>query len=70
MVQKISPMDPNLIVAWNKGREAGKKEATEMFNNFLIEKMQTLTEISGIGEKIAWKIQEHFLQEKEDTKCN
>ena len=57
-----NPLDPTLTQAWNKGREAGKKEALDQFYGFLKDRMQTLTEIEGIGDKTAWKIQEHFLK--------
>lgn len=54
-------LDPTAIKAWNKGREAGKKEATDIFYEFLAGRMQTLTEIEGVGEKIAAKIRLHML---------
>ncbi|WP_342512272.1 hypothetical protein MKY34_16835 [Sporosarcina sp. FSL K6-1522] len=58
-----NPLDPTVMMAWNKGREAGKKEATEIFYEFLTGKMQTLTEIDGVGEKTAAKIRLHMLTE-------
>lgn len=60
---KARAMDPALIQAWNKGREAGKKEALDKFYKFLVGQMETLTDIDGIGDKTAWKIHEHFLKE-------
>jgi len=57
----INPLDPVLTQAWNKGREAGKKEALDHFYKFLIGRMDTLKDIEGIGDKTAWKIQKHFL---------
>lgn len=65
---KARAMDPALIQAWNKGREAGKQEATEMFHEFLIGRMETLVDLPGVGDKTAWKIQEHFLKEMEEAK--
>lgn len=62
---KINPLDPTLMKAWNSGRNAGITEARDEFHKFLTEKMQTLTDIQGIGEKTAWKIHEHFIRELE-----
>lgn len=64
-IRKPSPMNPHLIQVWNKGREAGKKEATELFHEFLTERMQTLQDIPGIGEKTAWKVHQHFIERLE-----
>lgn len=61
MVKKVSPIDPMLTQAWNKGREAGKQEALDQFYGFLKERMESLTEIEGVGSKTAMKIQMHFL---------
>lgn len=57
-------MDPKLTRAWNKGREAGRREALEEFHLFLGGKMSTLTEIDGIGIKTAKKIQMHVLSKE------
>lgn len=62
MMPKVNPMDPKLIEAWNKGRKAGYAEAEQTLAKFISDKMQSLTELEGIGEKTAWKIQEHFLK--------
>ena len=43
-------------------------EAVEKFNAFLIERMQTIEEVEGIGEKTAWKIQKHLLDGVEGRK--
>lgn len=47
---------------YQRGYEAGRDEALDIFHSFLSNRMQTITDIPGIGEKTAWKIQEHFLQ--------
>ncbi len=57
-----NPLDPTLMKAWNKGREEGKNEATEKFYRFLVGRMESLTEIEGVGKKTAFKIQTHFLE--------
>lgn len=59
------PLNPELMKAWNKGRESGRKEATEMFYEFIKERMEALEEIGGIGSKTAFKVQMHFLSEME-----
>lgn len=64
---KISPLDPALMQAWNKGRLSAEKEFTEKFATYLSEKISTLPTIPGIGEKTAWKIHEHFLEGMEDV---
>lgn len=48
---KVSLIDPVLIKTWTKGRDAWKCEATETFNSFLMDKMQTVKDIPGIGER-------------------
>lgn len=62
MNAKVSPLDPVLMQTWNKGYAAGQKEATNIFHKFLEERMQTIQDIDGIGEKTAWKIHEHFIR--------
>lgn len=64
------PLDPALIKAWNKGREAGKKEAIELFMKLVNDRMDTITEIKGIGEQRAWQIREHFIKGMEEQKFN
>lgn len=58
----MNPLDPELTRVWNKGREAGKKEATETFYQFLKERMEKLEEIDGVGKKTAFKVHMHFLE--------
>lgn len=55
------PLDPRLTKAWNSGREAGRKEAIQEFHLFLGDKMSTLTQIDGVGNKTAKKIMRHVL---------
>lgn len=59
---KLNPLNPMLMQAWNKGYKAGQGETSEQFAAFLNERMESLLEIEGIGEKTAWKVQEHFIQ--------
>lgn len=56
-----NPLDPTLMKAWNKGREAGRKEAVEEFHLYFGQKMSTLMEIDGIGAKTAQKVIRHVL---------
>lgn len=61
-------MNPNLKPkkkrnpVYQAGYEKGKADALQAYYDFLMDRMQTLTDIPGIGEKTAWKIQEHFLK--------
>lgn len=59
---KTALMSPAMRKTFNKGKEAGVKEATDIFHSFLSERMQTLMTIPGIGEKTAWKVHEHFIE--------
>lgn len=59
-------LDPTAIKAWNKGREAGKKEATDIFYEFLAGRMLSLTDIEGVGEKTAEKIRLHMLTSEDE----
>lgn len=45
---------------FEQGRQAGKHKAVDMFHAFLIERMASLTDVEGIGEKTALKVFEHF----------
>jgi hypothetical protein len=58
---KPSPLDPNLITAWNKGFEQGAKEQRESDIECLVSLLEGLEECPGIGEVTAAKIQQHFL---------
>lgn len=62
-----NPLDPAAMMAWNKGREVGKKEATETFYEYLTGKMQALTDIEGVGEKTAAKIRLHMLTRGDES---
>lgn len=57
------PLNPHLMEAWNSGRKAGRKEALQDFHLFLGDKMSTLTQIDGVGAKMAKKIMQHVLLE-------
>ena len=49
---KVKPMDPNLIVAFNRGKDAIKKDVHK--------KLDSLSDLPGIGPKMADRIREHF----------
>lgn len=57
---KRGPLDQTVMNAWNKGREAGRREAIEIFQEYLAECMDTLETIPGIGDRLALRIFEHF----------
>lgn len=63
---KRGPMDPQLIQAWNKGRDAGRNDAIEIFQKYLAERMDTLQKIHGVGPVMALRIFEHFQEGMEE----
>lgn len=63
-----SKRNPVFQQAYEQGKQAGYQEATDIFHKFLNERMQTISEIPGIGEKTAWKVHEHFLKGMEESK--
>lgn len=56
-----SPFHPDIMAAWNKGFEAGAKRQNELDTKIMLEWLESLEEISGIGPKTAQKIREHCL---------
>jgi hypothetical protein len=60
-LQKSNPLDPKLMMAWNQGFSAGVKEQRESDINSLVNLLNGLETISGIGGKRAWDIREFFL---------
>lgn len=60
-MRKISPLDPVYLKGFNDGMKEGEKQALEKFYNFIVDRMNTLEEIEGVGEKTAWKIHKHLL---------
>jgi hypothetical protein len=57
-----SPFHPEIMAAWNRGFEAGAKRQNELDTQLMLEWLGKLEEIPGIGPKIAWRIQEHYLE--------
>lgn len=58
---KINPLDPIYMKGFNDGMKTGEKQALEKFYNFIVDRMSTIQEVEGIGEKTAWKIHRHLL---------
>lgn len=56
-----SPFHPDIMAAWNKGFEAGAKRQNELDTKIMLEWLESLEEIAGIGPKTAQKIREHCL---------
>lgn len=48
------------------GYHVGKTEAATLFSNFLDDRMNTLTDIEGVGDKTALKVYQHFMGVLED----
>lgn len=57
-VQKPKPMDPNLIAAYNRGKAYQEKEDVGK----LVQCLDTLEEIPGVGKSLADRINKHFLR--------
>jgi len=57
-----SPFHPDIMAAWNKGFEAGAKRQNELDTKIMLEWLESLEEIAGIGPKTAQKIREHCLE--------
>jgi hypothetical protein len=57
-----SPLDPTVMMAWNKGYDAGAKEQRESDIKNLFDLLKDLEGIPGIGEKRAEKLREYFLE--------
>ena len=51
-----------VMQAWNNGFNAGAKRQNELDTKLMLEWLGKLEEIPGIGPKIAWRIQEHYLE--------
>ena len=74
---KINPLDPIYLKGFNDGTKHGEKQALEkfynfIFYNFITERMATIEEVEGIGDKTAWKIHKHLLDGmvEEGDDCN
>lgn len=52
--------NPVFQQGFEQGRQVGKHEATEFIHSYLNERMESLTEIPGIGRKTAEKVFEHI----------
>lgn len=57
---KGGPMDPLAIKAWNKGREAGRREAIDIFTDTLSKSMDDLETIPGVGRVLATRVFVHI----------
>lgn len=60
-MQKINPLNPVYLKGFNDGSKHGEQQALEKFHHFITDRMATLEEIPGVGEKTAWKIHKHLL---------
>lgn len=63
--EKPFPFEPRLMAAWNSGFAAGAKQQRESDIKSLVNLLEDLETIPGIGEKRAWKLREHFLRKFE-----
>jgi hypothetical protein len=51
-----------VIAAWNRGFSAGAREQNKQDTELMLEWLGKLEEIPGIGQKMAWRIREHYLE--------
>jgi endonuclease III len=58
---KPSPLDPRIMEAWNGGFKQGVKEQRESDIENLVNLLEGLEDIPGIGEKTATKLRMFFL---------
>lgn len=49
-----------------KGYEAGRQSSAKLLAAYMDDRMNTLTEIEGIGDKTALKVYQHFMGVLED----
>lgn len=59
---KASPLDPQLMQAFNRGFSAGSKQQRESDIGHLVKWLEQLEEVPGIGEKTASKVTRYFLE--------
>jgi hypothetical protein len=57
-----SPFHPEIMVAWNRGFEAGAKRQNELDTQLMLEWLGRIEEIPGIGPKMACRIRGHYLE--------
>ncbi|MCQ6275771.1 hypothetical protein JMM81_12475 [Bacillus sp. V3B] len=56
-----SPLDPHIMQAWHSGYSQGASEQRKSDIENVVQLLENLEEIDGIGEKTAWKIRKLFL---------
>ena len=61
----IDPLDPAYMKGFNAGLKAGKNQAAALMSDFIVERMESLQDVPGIGEKTADKVSFHFLDRME-----
>lgn len=61
------PLNPLYLKGFNDGTRNGKKEASLKFTEYLIERVNTLKDIKGIGDQKAMLIQNHLLEGVNDN---
>lgn len=59
--EKPSPLDPMLMESWQRGFKQGVKQQREADINNLVNLLEGLEEIKGIGDKKAMEIRLFFL---------
>ena len=60
-----SPLDPHLMAAWNAGFNQGVKQQRESDIENLVNLLEGLEDIKGVGDKTAEKLRMFFLNKFE-----
>ncbi len=61
--KKVSPLNPAIMTAFNRGYAAGAKQQQESDADNFVKLLEKLETVPGIGEKTAAKIENYFMQQ-------
>ncbi|KMY49211.1 hypothetical protein [Peribacillus loiseleuriae] len=61
--QKVSPFNPDIMTAFNRGYAAGAKQQQESDADKFVKLLENLETVPGIDEKTAAKIAKYFMQQ-------
>jgi hypothetical protein len=66
--KKRKKPNPVYLRGLEEGRKQGEQEALDKIYTYIKERVMTIGEIEGIGEKTVWKIHQHLLDGVEGEK--
>ncbi|MGE8079049.1 hypothetical protein [Peribacillus loiseleuriae] len=61
--KKVSPFNPAIMTAFNRGYAAGAKQQQESDADNFVKLLEKLETVPGIGVKTASKIEKYFMQQ-------